>query len=649
MKHLVVEDELIMTAEALKVHFKAIKKKKMKIPKFRSVTLAGDNTFVCDYLLNAIDTANAKFSVFDCVEYISNGNENDIRKKIIDEKGITSFHYNHYEEFTHSMDKQLIYFFINCNSLTEKAETITELKKILGFVKKSTKSKLIVSVILPHIPFFSNGPTSLAERELSFYLEKHCEKTAELDYYFEIEKLLRADLRENASDVTLLRFDNVFSPDCYSTPCIDFKRLIEESVNSKKVVINDDDYKRKFTISYVRDACEKIFLSALKAKVGHTYNVASQEVTVADIKEILYNVYPDEFALEKNLSRGIEREYSCMNCLKFNFLGINAKFDLTTAVKHAISFFSDLEYDISDNTEFYAGRIKMIQALEIEILKEIDRICVENDIKYFLAGGSLLGAVRSGGAISWDDDLDIGMLRDDYEKFRKICEENLQDKFEFSSPFNNSGSHYAIEKVRLKSTYFSTTYSEKNVFPDGIFVDVLVYDKTSNFKPLRVMQSLMLVILYYCIILRWYNKARKEYMYRASKILLPILRVFPLNFYHWWFEFFIKLFNNKKDATLLIDGVGKKLKDGPLPKAGLEDTVYVDFDTIKAPVPVDSTGYLEFDYGSEYMKKPNYGKRKCPHDFARIDLGKYIFDAEGATPFRDVDLRGELFEKENEV
>ena len=94
--------------------------------------------------------------------------------------------------------------------------------------------------------------------------------------------------------------------------------------------------------------------------------------------------------------------------------------------------------------------------------------------------------------------------------------------------------------------------------------------------------------------------------------------------------------------------MGKKLKDGPLPKKGLEDTVYVDFDGIKAPVPVDYTGYLNYAYGPNYMEKPNLSNRRCPHNFARIDLGKYVFDVKGEKPFREVDLRGELFESEEE-
>ncbi|MBE6749434.1 MAG: hypothetical protein E7557_09445 [Ruminococcaceae bacterium] len=645
MKQLVVEDELIMTAEALKVHFKAIYKKRKKFPEFQNVIFGGDDTFLCDYLLYAVANANQKFPIFKDIKYLTYGNISDYRTGTLNEAGVASFDYDALKSA--SEKNNLFYFFIDSTALNNKEKTLTELSKMLELAKNK-KSKFVLSVVLPEIKAFKEGATSLSERELSFYIEKMCEKSPEVEYYLEIEKLLRNTLRENDFNITLLRFDNVFSPDFYNTPCVDFKAIIEECVSTQRVVITDDDYKRKFTVSYVRDACENIFLSSAVAKKGHIYNVASSEISVADIKELIFEIYPDKFDLEKNLSSKITREYSCMNCLKFNSLELETAFSLSTAVKHVVSYLSELEYDISDNTAFYAGKIKTIQALEVEILKEIDRICVENDIKYFLAGGSLLGAVRSGGSIPWDDDLDIGMLRKDYQKFRKICEENLQEKFEFSSPFNGSGSHYTIEKVRLKSTYFSTTYSAKNVFPDGVFVDILVYDQTSNFRPLRVIQSFILVFLYYCIILRWYNEARRKHKYYATKIILPFLRIFPLGFYHWWFEFFVKLFMNKKDATLLIDSVGKKLKDGPLPKAGLEDTVYVDFDGIKAPIPVDYTGYLNYAYGPDYMEKPNYGKRKCPHNFARIDLGKYIFDVKGETPFREVDLRGELFESEDE-
>ena len=65
--------------------------------------------------------------------------------------------------------------------------------------------------------------------------------------------------------------------------------------------------------------------------------------------------------------------------------------------------------------------LKKLQEAEYKILEDIDKLCRENEIQYFIADGTLLGAVRHGGFIPWDDDIDIGMLRKDYKKFIKIA------------------------------------------------------------------------------------------------------------------------------------------------------------------------------------------------------------------------------------
>ena len=64
--------------------------------------------------------------------------------------------------------------------------------------------------------------------------------------------------------------------------------------------------------------------------------------------------------------------------------------------------------------------IERVKRLEFKILKDIDEVCRENNIKYYLIGGTLLGAVRHGGFIPWDDDIDIVMFRDEYNKFVKL-------------------------------------------------------------------------------------------------------------------------------------------------------------------------------------------------------------------------------------
>ena len=73
--------------------------------------------------------------------------------------------------------------------------------------------------------------------------------------------------------------------------------------------------------------------------------------------------------------------------------------------------------------------LRKVQLVQLEIAKEIARICEENKINYYLIGGTLLGAIRHKGFIPWDDDLDIGMIRSDYEKFMQIAPKCLDDKY----------------------------------------------------------------------------------------------------------------------------------------------------------------------------------------------------------------------------
>ncbi len=619
MKKLVVTDEQIMCAQELYPQFKALRKAKKK-DIYSNVYIAGDNCFLGDYFSFALNKANAKYPVF--------------------------------ADVTDSVDsikpKSLVFFFVDCNALDNISATTARLKSLLVSAKGS---RVVVSVILPEFKSYSDlsEATSLAEREFNFYFEKHCEKNEGMQYYLQLEKICRECVSSGTAKVTLLRFANVFAPDAYKSNGLDIASVVEESLENKMLNITDADYENVYSVSYVRDACSDILFAAFNAKGGHIYNMSSAEITIGNIKEQIYSSYPEQFSLNKSLSSAINRRYYSLNTLKFTSLGNENTFDLSIMVRHIVSYISGYEYDTSDNVAFYSGRIKQIQAIEIEMLKEIDRICVKNDIKYFLAGGTLLGAVRSGGNIPWDDDLDIGMLRKDYEKFRKACKTELSPQYSYSSPFNGCGSHYTTEKVRLDPTYFSTRYSSKNVFPDGIFIDILIYDKTSNIKAFQKLHTLILGVLYNCVILRWNHFPWAKKAHGIVKFIVPVLKLFPWGMYHHLFDFIAKIYKNKKNAKFLIDTVGKKLKDGPLPIDGLEDTVYVDFEDIKAPIPVDYTGYLNYAYGANYMEKPNLSNRCCPHDFARIDLGKFVFDKNGSTPFRSVNVKGELFESETEI
>lgn len=144
--------------------------------------------------------------------------------------------------------------------------------------------------------------------------------------------------------------------------------------------------------------------------------------------------------------------------------------------------FDDSFFLPEERDGFYIkSMMKRYWASNMECLVELDRICRENNIKYFAAYGTLLGAVRHKGYIPWDDDIDIAMLREDYEKFIKCCEYALVPPFEL---FNAKGS--MLCPMRLISTP-KTTLEERflmefHLCPYSTGVDIYVLDKLP-YKP----------------------------------------------------------------------------------------------------------------------------------------------------------------------
>jgi len=124
--------------------------------------------------------------------------------------------------------------------------------------------------------------------------------------------------------------------------------------------------------------------------------------------------------------------------------------------------------------------LKKLQKVQIEILDEIDRICKKNDIEYFLVGGTLLGAIRHKGFIPWDDDLDIGMVRKDYEKFIDVCFKDLDSKYFLDCSLTTKDSHLSFAKVRKNNTTFDEEAISKLDVHKGIYVDIFPLDRESS-------------------------------------------------------------------------------------------------------------------------------------------------------------------------
>lgn len=125
--------------------------------------------------------------------------------------------------------------------------------------------------------------------------------------------------------------------------------------------------------------------------------------------------------------------------------------------------------------------LRKVQLAQLEIAKEIKRVCEENDIGYFLCCGTLLGAVRHQGFIPWDDDLDMGMLRADYEKFCRIAPEKLNPRFCLQSWYTEPGYALPFGKVRMRDTQYLETKGAA-LEENGFFVDIFPFDNAPEGK-----------------------------------------------------------------------------------------------------------------------------------------------------------------------
>ena len=120
--------------------------------------------------------------------------------------------------------------------------------------------------------------------------------------------------------------------------------------------------------------------------------------------------------------------------------------------------------------------LDMLHSVEIEIMDEFVRICKKNNLQYFLIGGTLLGAVRHNGFIPWDDDLDLAMPREDYEKFLELAKVELSPDFLIDN-FNNNKLYYLnFTKIRKKNTLFVQDFQLNYDGPKGIWIDIFPMD-----------------------------------------------------------------------------------------------------------------------------------------------------------------------------
>lgn len=440
---------------------------------------------------------------------------------------------------------------------------------------------------------------------------------------------------QKAVPTNLLVFDKIIGPGSV------YEKFI---IISNKVTVTDADLVNVCGYTYIRDALSAVLLSLNTLKDGNIYNVSSFILSDYELKQKIHSLFSERFSIDCSLNACNKNRTKALCALKIKAKGFKAT-EIDEAVYLTVSSEMNFDYEYTKTLNQYCSKLQILKKTEIEILKEIDRICKKNNINYFLTGGSLLGAVRYGKSIPWDDDLDIGMLREDFEKFRKICPNEIdKTRFAYASYTTEKNCHYLFDKIRLKNTYFSTEFSSQYKIQDGIFVDIFVYDATSTDKKKQSLHINLVKTAIRFLNLKWTGKAdRNMNGYRLTRMIRPFITKLPFGLIHKFAEKMLQLYKDK-ESGLLIDGTGLNINRGAFSKDFLKSTTEVEFEGFLAPIPQKYDCFLKHIYGENYMQEPSLYKRSGTHDFVRLDLGEYISEENEIAVNQS--LNGELFEED---
>ena len=174
--------------------------------------------------------------------------------------------------------------------------------------------------------------------------------------------------------------------------------------------------------------------------------------------------------------------------------------------------------------------IKEVQAVELEILIEFDRICKKNSIPYQLFAGTLLGAIRHKGFIPWDDDIDVCLLRKDYERFLHVSKNDLNDSYYLQTCFSDPASIVQFAKIRKKGTVFRNLSDLDNTYETGIYIDVFPLDNVYPERFLGRLQPWLFAFWYACTtssVKKRVERSKNIIVKLARKMIYQLLKVYP--------------------------------------------------------------------------------------------------------------------------
>lgn len=253
-----------------------------------------------------------------------------------------------------------------------------------------------------------------------------------------------------------------------------------------------------------------------------------------------------------------------------------------------------------------------IKKIQLDILKYIDDICEKNNINYTLIGGSLIGAIRHKGMIPWDDDIDIGLTKDNYNKLIQILTKNNNSQYKLLNHSTTNNYYYAFSK--LVDT--NTKLKEKNfeeIEDYGLYIDIFCYYNIPN---LNCINNYFKKQNYYNSMLGGIKKVPYEkniLKYFAKIIRHLVVKIVGSKYYFNKLDKLHSKYEKNIDSEYVLSDWNVYSLEKELKKKNLFDEyMRVNFDGVEVSIIKKYDEFLKGTFG-DYMKMPDEKDRRT-HD-----------------------------------
>jgi lipopolysaccharide cholinephosphotransferase len=245
--------------------------------------------------------------------------------------------------------------------------------------------------------------------------------------------------------------------------------------------------------------------------------------------------------------------------------------------------------------------IKEVQFHLLEGMKYIHEICEDNNINYFLIAGSALGAERHSGFIPWDDDVDVGLIRDDYNRLLEVLKNSKHDKYFLQDNQTESNYFLGYGKLRINDTIYKEKYYKHVDIHQGISIDIFPLDNVGESTFSSKIKYSFIKIIKVLILVKYYNFTKRGVLYAV--FFCPLMFLSKRSLLKMT-KRLLKSHNNIKNPFYLMNFFGRYNFDKELINVkGFGIPKLNKFEDISLYVPGNNKNYLTNLYG-DYMKLP---------------------------------------------